>query len=67
MAIQELSSKEIAVVSGGTGGGLDLGGLLGGVVGLVGGIVHAVTGLVGGVLNVVGGLLGCLLCGPKKH
>jgi hypothetical protein len=65
MAIQELSSKEIAVVSG--GGGPGLGGLLGGVVELVGGVLCAVTNLVGGLLKAVGNVLGCLLGGhPKK-
>ncbi|MDD2662870.1 MAG: hypothetical protein PHD19_03825 [Dechloromonas sp.] len=63
MAIRELQQEEIAMVS----GGLDLGGLLSGllspVIGLVGGLLNVVTGLVGGLLQTVTGLLGGLLGG----
>ncbi|WP_374324688.1 hypothetical protein [Azonexus sp.] len=64
MAIQELNKTEIAAVS---GGALDLGGLLGGilnpVLGLVGGILSPVVGLVSGLVGTVTGLLGGLLGG----
>lgn len=63
--MRELTNEELGLVSGGvTVGGLDLSGLLGGVIGtvtgLVGTVVGLVTGLVGGLINSLGGLLGGL-------
>lgn len=66
MAIQELNKTEIEAVSGGILG-LDLGGLLGGilnpVLGLVGGLLTPVVGLVQGLVGTVTGLVGGLLGG----
>jgi hypothetical protein len=62
MAIQELNKAEINLVSGGEG--LDLGGLLGGLIGpnsLLGGLLGVITGILGGVLSLVTGLLGGVL------
>ncbi len=60
--MRELTNEELGFVGGGVGG-LDLGGLLGGVTTLVGGLVGTVTGLVGSLLGTVTGLLGGVLGG----
>ncbi|MBI1980326.1 MAG: hypothetical protein HYS63_01930 [Methylocystis sp.] len=57
--MRELTNEELGVV----GGGLDVGGLLGGVTTLVGGVVGTVTGLVSSLLGTVTGLLGGVLGG----
>lgn len=69
MAIQDINKQEVAQVSGGILGSLNLGGLLGGGTtgGLLGGLLGGVTNLLKPVtdvvtgLPVVGGLLGGVL------
>lgn len=58
MSIQELSKQEIEAVS---GGAIDLGGLLGGLLSPVMGLLQPVLGIVGGLVATVIGLLGGLL------
>lgn len=66
MAIQDINKQEVAQVSGGILGSLNLGGLLGGVTNLLKPVTDVVTGLpvvgglLGGVLSLVTGLLGGL-------
>lgn len=65
MAIRELNQEEIGAVS----GGLDLGGLLTGiltpVLNLLSPVLNLVSGLLSTVVGLVSGLLGGLLCSAQ--